>query len=366
MGNVKNYYAGSNSSFGFYSLYEEAVQGLEHLYILKGGPGTGKSTLIRHVGNALAEKGEAIEILHCSSDNGSLDGVIFPSLKVGIVDGTAPHVIDPKYPGVVDCIVNLGDFRDDAMLREHKEEIVELTDKIEETFSKAYETFAEARNVHDDLEAIYLRAMDFREAHQVTEELIEKIFPETKANAEIEQELTIKHRFFGAATPKGPVHFYNNLTEEAGKRYIVKGRAGSGKSTMMKKIGTHAETHGYGVEYYYCAFDPESIDMVIIPGLETAILDGTDPHEFDPNRENDEVVDMFIRCMDPSIEVEMADAIHETETSYKHLMKQGTRFLSEAKKLHDTLEKYYVEAMDFQSINRKSREVAVELINLIK
>lgn len=364
MEEVKNYYAGSNSSLGFYSLYEEALKGLEQLYILKGGPGTGKSTLIRQVGHAVAEKGTAIEYLHCSSDNGSLDGVVIPSLKIGIVDGTAPHVIDPKYPGVVDCIVNLGDFRDDAKLKAHKNKIVELTDKIGETFSKAYEAFAEARNVHDVLESIYLSAMDFREAHQVTEELKGKIF--TK-NAENEEHVpTVRHRFFGAATPEGPVHFYDNLTEDVSKRYIVKGRAGTGKSTMMKKIATHAESLGYDVEYYYCAFDPESIDMVIIPGLETAILDGTDPHTFDPDRENDEVVDMFIRCIDPSIEVEQADAIHETETSYKNKMKQGTRYLSDAKSFHDELEAYYGQAMDFEAIDRKTQELSTAIVNLIK
>ncbi|QQK81526.1 hypothetical protein HUG20_17475 [Salicibibacter cibi] len=363
MSNVKNYYAGSNSSLGFYSLYEEAVQGLEQLYILKGGPGTGKSTLIRHVGNAVAEKGEPIEFLHCSSDNDSLDGVIIPSLKVGIVDGTAPHMMDPKYPGVVDDIVHLGDFRDDTKLNEHKKDIVALTDKNKNAFSEAYAAFADARNVHDDLEAIYLTAMDFQKADQVTEELIEKIFSET---AEAERVPINKHRFFGAATPKGPVHFYDNLTEDVRKRYILKGRAGSGKSSIMKKIGKHAESKAYGVEYYYCAFDPESIDMVIIPALQTVILDGTDPHPFDPSRENDEIVDMFVRCMDPSIEKQKAAAIRETETSYKNKMKQGTHYLNEAKKIHDELEKYYGQAMDFLSINRKAQELATEIINRIE
>ncbi|QQK77851.1 hypothetical protein HUG15_21240 [Salicibibacter cibarius] len=363
MGNIKNYYAGSNSSLGFYSLYEEAVQGLEQLYILKGGPGTGKSTLIRHVGNAVAEKGESIEFLHCSSDNGSLDGVIIPSLKVGIVDGTAPHMMDPKYPGVIDDIVHLGDFRDDTKLEEHREDIVALTDKNKDAFSKAYAAFAEARNVHDDLEAIYLTAMDFQKADQVAEELIREIFSKT---GEVEQVPAIKHRFFGAATPKGPVHFYGNLTEDVSKRYILKGRAGSGKSSMMKRIGKHAENKAYGVEYYYCAFDPESVDMVIIPALQIAILDGTDPHPFKPSRENDEVVDMFLRCMDPSIEEQKADAIRETDTSYKNWMKQGTHYLREAKKVHDELEKYYGQAMNFQPINRKAQELATEIINLIK
>ncbi|HEX6923538.1 MAG TPA: hypothetical protein VF149_06905, partial [Bacillales bacterium] len=210
MSQIKNYYAGSNSSQGFYSLYDEALKGLDQLYILKGGPGTGKSTLIRQVGETLAEKGWTIEFLHCSSDNGSLDGVIVPSLKVGIVDGTAPHIVDPKYPGAVDRIVNLGDYRNDSLLLQHKEEIKKLTDSIAESFTNAYTTFAEAKSAHDDLEDIYLGAMDFQKADQVTANLIEKIFPDT---LESDSNPVSKHLFFGAATPKGPVDYIDNLTD---------------------------------------------------------------------------------------------------------------------------------------------------------
>ncbi|QKY71368.1 PRK06851 family protein [Lentibacillus sp. CBA3610] len=361
MSQIKNYYAGSNSSLGFYSLYEEALAGLEYLYILKGGPGTGKSTLIRKVGNTLAEKGFDIEFLHCSSDNDSLDGLLVPSLKAGIVDGTAPHIVDPKYPGAVDRIINLGDFRDDKRLSEHKEEIVALTNEITETFAKAYETFSKARKIHDDLEDIYLSAIDFHKANQVADNLIEKIFPET---VDADQNPANKYRFFGAVTPKGAVHFYKNLTEGLNKRFIVKGRAGSGKSTMMKKIGKHAEDLGLEVEYYPCAFDPESMDMVIVPTLSTAILDGTAPHLVEPNRAHDEVVDMFELCIEPAVEMEKLEDIRKIETSYKYLMQRATNDLAQAKETHDQLEGFYVTAMDFEAIGEKTKEIISEISSL--
>lgn len=90
-GRIKNVYPGGNTVRGFFSLYDSALQNLQRLYILKGGPGTGKSTLIRQVGLAMVDRGYDIEFLHCSSDNRSLDGVIIPAVGVGIVDGTAPH-----------------------------------------------------------------------------------------------------------------------------------------------------------------------------------------------------------------------------------------------------------------------------------
>lgn len=361
MSQIKHYYAGSNSSQGFYSLYEEALKGLEKLYILKGGPGTGKSTLIRQVGNTFAEEGWEIEFLHCSSDNDSLDGVIIPKWSVGIVDGTAPHVVDPKYPGAVDQIINLGDCRDDRLLLEHRKEIVELTDGIGETFSKAYEVFAAAKKAHDEMEDIYLSAMDFHQADQVTENLIEQIFP---SFIETEKSPNVKHLFFGAATPQGAVHFVDNLTDDLNKRYIVKGRAGSGKSTMMKKIGRYGESQGLSVQYFRCAFDPESYDMVIIPALGTVVLDGTAPHVIDPSRSDDEVVDMFELCMDTSVEMERAADLREAEIPYKTFMNQGTDLLMEAKQKHDQLEKYYVQAMDFDAVQQKRDEIIDEIRSL--
>ncbi|HET7580084.1 MAG TPA: PRK06851 family protein [Bacillales bacterium] len=363
MSQIKHYYAGSNSSQGFYSFYEEALKGLDPLFILKGGPGTGKSTLIKQVGDAFEKEGWEIEFLHCSSDNDSLDGVIIPKLNSGIVDGTAPHVVDPKYPGAVDRIVNLGDCRDDSLLVTHKKEIIELTDSISETFSKAYDLFASAKKAHDDMEALYLSAMDFGKADEVTEDLIQKIFAES---LEAEQNPAVRHLFFGAATPKGPVHFIDNLTDGLNKRYIVKGRAGSGKSTMMKKVGRYAEEKGLSVQYFHCAFDPESCDMVVIPSLSTAVLDGTAPHVIDPSRTNDEVVDMFELCIDTNIETDRAEELRAAETPYKTLMNQGTDLLMEAKQKHDQLETFYIQAMDFEAVEQKRDQIITELQKCIR
>lgn len=87
------YFLGANTPHGFYSLYDELIDpaGANDIFILKGGPGCGKSTLMRAVGAALETEGQAAEYIVCSGDPGSLDAVLFPKLKTAIVDGTAPH-----------------------------------------------------------------------------------------------------------------------------------------------------------------------------------------------------------------------------------------------------------------------------------
>ncbi len=360
MGLIKNYYAGGNTSIGFYSLYDEALKGLDRLYILKGGPGTGKSSIMKEIGLHMADRNYDIQFLHCSSDNQSLDGVIIPTLKLGIVDGTAPHIVDPKYPGVVDEIINLGLFWNADQLRENRKEIVKLTNDISKNFLSAYHQFAEAKGIHDEWEEIYLSAMNFKKADQVIEDLIGKIF-----SVEISKEKhpTTRRLFFGAATPEGAVNFIDNITEDITKRYIVKGRPGSGKSTLMKKIGHYAEQYRLSVEYYPCGFDPNSLDMIIIPALGTAIVDGTAPHVINPTRETDEVIDMFDLCIDPNVEMEKEKELENVESRYKIKMTIGTNYLKEAKRLHDQLEAYYIKAMDFDAINVKRDELLHEIIH---
>ena len=48
------------------------------------------------------------EYILCSGDPDSLDALLLPQLGVALVDGTAPHVVEPKYPGVVDRYVKHG------------------------------------------------------------------------------------------------------------------------------------------------------------------------------------------------------------------------------------------------------------------
>lgn len=88
------YFLGANSPTGFYSLYDQLIDpaAAEDIFILKGGAGCGKSSLMRKVARAMEDKGLAVEYIQCSGDPESLDGVVIPALKTAIVDGTAPHV----------------------------------------------------------------------------------------------------------------------------------------------------------------------------------------------------------------------------------------------------------------------------------
>ena len=95
------FFLAANSAQGFFSLFNELYEPDEgwKAYIIKGGPGTGKSGLMRKIAQAAEDRGYTVERIICSSDPDSLDAVIIPEKKICFADGTAPHVMEARYPG---------------------------------------------------------------------------------------------------------------------------------------------------------------------------------------------------------------------------------------------------------------------------
>ena len=132
-------FAASNSSDGFKSYYDSVFdrESLRHLYIIKGGPGTGKSSFMRDVGEYFEGLGRKVAYYRCSSDPDSLDGIII-DIGIAFIDGTAPHSAEPKLIGARDDIIDLGRFWDSRILSERGGEISALCREKEAAYARAY------------------------------------------------------------------------------------------------------------------------------------------------------------------------------------------------------------------------------------
>lgn len=354
---VMKYFAGSNTSSGFYSLFASNLNNLERLFILKGGPGTGKSYMSKVIGNEWLQKGYNIEYLHCSSDADSVDGVIIPKLKVGIVDGTHPHVIEPRFPGVIDDYVNLGVAWDPAKLRAHKREIIELTQLVSAAFKKAYKTFNEALHYYDKQRHVVSKYIHHQKVEKFTDDLIQRLFGNRKREG-------IAHtilRFHGANTPTGVVSFIPELTEDVGKRYFLKGSPGTGKSTLLQKLVDEAEARNFRTEVYRCEFEPEKIDMLIVRELGFAIFESTEPHAYVPEKENDVLLNLDEIVLTEQMDEEDQREVIKKREKYSDTLQTGIDALKEAKELRDQLEGYYIQAMDFTVSTNISEEINAEI-----
>jgi uncharacterized NAD-dependent epimerase/dehydratase family protein len=93
-GRIRHMFPGGNTSRGFFSYYDYILkqEDAARIFVIKGGPGVGKSTFMKKIAMEMVDRGYDVEFMHCSSDNNSLDGVVIPAVRVAFLDGTAPHV----------------------------------------------------------------------------------------------------------------------------------------------------------------------------------------------------------------------------------------------------------------------------------
>ena len=105
------YFLSALTGAGYYALHRQFLRPPQRYFcILKGGPGCGKSTFLKRVGDAGHAAGLAVVWLHCAGDPASLDGVYFPEKRSGFFDGTAPHTVEPALFGASGEYLDLGTF----------------------------------------------------------------------------------------------------------------------------------------------------------------------------------------------------------------------------------------------------------------
>jgi energy-coupling factor transporter ATP-binding protein EcfA2 len=146
--------------------------------------------------------------------------------------------------------------------------------------------------------------------------------------------------------------YIENLTSGISKRYLLKGRPGTGKSTLLRKLAAASAARGLNTEVYSCAFDSNSLDMIIWPELDKCLFDSTAPHLYEPSRPNDEVIDMYGQCVTPGTDEKYNSDLEDISARYKDAVQNGTAHLLEAKKQLDALMRIYTGAADQDEIQR--------------
>lgn len=258
-----------------------------------------------------AKENLALHILHNPLDD-SVTGIYLPDLQAGIMQA------DIFAPGKISFSA--------LYAPEHAE-------KLREIYRNAAAVYKTAKTYHDLEEEIYISEMDFSKANAILNRFLAQLF---EGRAKKEKPGVAFHRFFGAGSIHGNLCYIPQLTESVKKRYFIKGRAGTGKSTFLKKVAKALLEFGFDTEIYHCSFDPNSLDMVIAREIGVCLFDSTAPHEFYPERETDEIIDFYQECVTPGTDEKYADRIHELETAYKRKKDEGLTLLNELYQTQDS------------------------------
>jgi len=345
VGNERHLFAGGNTANGFHSFFHHiAPIDATRIMIIKGGSGSGKSTIMKWLSQEMQSRGFNVEYFHCSSDAPSLDAIRMPQLEVSLIDGTAPHLIDPVHPGVVDEIVNLGPFCDEAGIRPHKDRILAARAGASRAFWRAYRLLAAARNVYEIAADISQEKFNHGRANENAASAIASLFGHRPISADVGR---IRHLFASAITPTGFHNHLPSLMDAVPHKILVSGSPGTGKSALLKKVIDAALERGYLVEAYHCGLDPQRYEHALIPALGCAVITSTAPHLYEARQAT--VINMDL-CRHPATVKAHAELLGQNQQLFSHILERAIAALATAKRLHDELEAIYAPHMDFAGV----------------
>ena len=279
--------------------------------------------------------------------------------RVSVIDGTAPHIIDPINPGAVDEIVELGKYLDLEKLRRNKKSILSCSEKISNTYRQAYAYLKCAAILYDDIHCMTGTSFSDADSKVLIDKLCEH---DTKRNNNKGNAGKVKKFFAGAISSSGMVNSLKSLATTAKDIYIFDTPAGCDISHVMKSISDKVTALGVDVIQLYCPMDPRNkIEHILIPEWERAIFTCNDYHGKE------------LLASDNLTEViEVCRSHDEYKTANYLAMLKDTRYnlnkavesLKIAKELHDELETYYIDSMDFNGINDIKDYIITTIENL--
>lgn len=348
---------------GFFSYYNYlADANAQHIYVIKGGPGVGKSTFMKKIGSEMLQRGYDIEYHCCSSDNNSIDGIVITDLKIALLDGTSPHIVDPKNPGAVDEIINLGEYWNESKIVPFKKEIIACNNEISRSFQCAYFSLKDAKNAMDEWEFYVEPYQNWRKINRQFLNLIHSLLiSESKSGSG-----KIRHLFAWAHTPQGRTQHIDTLIEGMDYLYIITGQGGTGKSTFLAKVADYAKISNYDLEVYHSALEPDKIDLLIIPELKTALVISSEHYSYTPEFAGTIVPLDFDESLNKEGLKIYYDNIQACRNRIEESINRALSHSQRAKRLHDQLEGYYIPAMNFTEIEQKRLKVLDSILTIAK
>lgn len=333
------YFPGGNTPYGFYSYYSDVLDPklAKREIILKGGPGTGKSTLMKRVAARLIEDGHTVEYLHCSSDPDSLDAVVARELGVWIVDGTSPHTQDPIYPGAVEEIVNLGAYWDAEKIALHHDDILLTQAEISACFAQAYHYLSAAQDISKQIDDTYKKASSGTQS--ILEELAASYTP-------CGHQGRMRRAFLSAITPKGVVNYIDSFVANAVKTVVLESEAPALCANLMAQLSKRITQSGTDSIVFPCAMAPDSkIEHIFLPDTGVFYTTSNSFHSLSPKAN---ITKKF--SLNGFIHPEqMPETMQRDRQTYAALIDRAIESIANAKQKHDLLETFYSPYMDFSS-----------------
>lgn len=349
------FFAGVSSVDGYRSHLDEIYNPDDgwRTFLIKGGAGMGKSTMMKKIAHTLTESGASAWLAPCPGDPDSLDAVVFPEIKACMMDATAPHTVNPKYPEICEVTVNLGDQCDHNKIAEHADEIIAVCKQSDLLYSRATRYLAATASLLADSYRVAFECTDMRRAAEYGSRLAARVMPRKGRRGE--EQL----RFLSAVTPKGHIFLCDTLDTMCDRLFIVEDEYGAASRAIMSAVRLTALEHGYDIICCMCPFAPdEKPEHIIVPELRIGFT--TQNHYLKSN--SDERRIHARRFTSASALSAHRQRLSFNRRAIAELIRGTATTLAEAKALHDSIESYYISCMDFGAVEERTRAITAELL----
>ena len=353
---INNFFFGGITPSGFSTQLAQIINGKEYYtYILKGGPGTGKSRMMKKIAERFA-KDEDVTCFYCSADPDSLDAVMMHTSKVLVVDGTPPHVSEPRFPGLCQEIVALGQYWDKSILEENREKIIKATELNKSMLASASNYNKALGLICDDT---YTCAEGFADrkrieeaARSFCESLFENLEKRTGRGIQSIRQLSVMTR-----------NGYTTLQGAAGscsKLYLLDDELFAASGMFIDFAAARIMEYGYDTKLSPCLLSQRSISEHLLIDAAGTVLMASNPLTRITNAEA-----VYIDCSVYYDQDRMQP--YEKHFAANHALMDtisgaSREMLEDAKRIHDEMERYYISAMDFDALDSVCETICKEIV----
>ena len=332
---AKRYFAAANTHEGFISFFNDIFFGkkIEKRYIIKGGPGTGKSSFLRRIALDAHKHNRDVEYYYCSSDTDSLDGIVIDG-SIALFDGTYPHSYDTVLPGAVDEIINLGDFWDVESLQKNKSEIHRLSIQKSNAYAYAYGYLRAAGELERTIESVIEPCVKTEKMRSAVTRMISKLgIRGNKGERQLRQT--------SALGIKGHVRF-NTLEINAKQKFYVEDYYGTA-SRFLEEFANMAIAAGARVDI--------SLDVPFTKRISELYLPDTDYYfrATDKCQEDALIINMK-RFIDTDALADVRFSYRTAKQAKDKITDLASQSLVNAGEIHSKIEGFYVSSMDFSRL----------------
>ena len=358
--NEIKFFLGASNARKYVSYFSESYVPTEFgkYFILKGGPGTGKSTFMKKTASEIEKEGFTVHRIFCSSDPSSLDAVLFPELNAGIFDGTAPHVMDPVLPGICEEMINLGACWDSSVLRKNKDSLARLSLYNSQLHKKASDyLFVASRFDKENLHTA-ARALDGEKLDRYITRLCAREIgiTEKKGGGKL------KKCFLSAVTPEGIKVHYDTVVSLAERIIVINDEFSCVAPLIVGSFCSYALKNGLDVIACFCPLFPEEkIEHIFIPKLSLCIFSSNQYHSA-PKEFGRQI--HGARFLDTKILALKRESIDFNKKAKSELIDEAVKKLKTAKLIHDEMENYYIGAINFDEVEKIRKETVLKIFAL--